>query len=98
MPDPTTTISTGKPDATEIGHVRFGKGSSEKDTNDGHLVGDLLHRPPGSEGGLKRTGSNTDTATQADSTTTIAKHPRRQAGRLSTPPFPGISQVKSNTT
>jgi hypothetical protein len=24
------TISTGEPDATEIGHVRFGKGPSEK--------------------------------------------------------------------
>jgi hypothetical protein len=47
MPDPTTTISTGKPDATEIGHVRFGKGSSKKDPNDGHLVGDLLHFTPG---------------------------------------------------
>jgi hypothetical protein len=51
MPDPTTTISTGKPDATEIGHVRFGKGLSEKDPNDGHLVGDLLHRTAGSAGG-----------------------------------------------
>jgi hypothetical protein len=26
-----TTMSTGKPDATEIGHVRFGGGPSEKD-------------------------------------------------------------------
>jgi hypothetical protein len=69
MPDPTTTISTGKPDATEIGHVRFGKGSSEKDPNDGHLVGDLLHGTAGSASGLgKRTGSNPDTAPQADST------------------------------
>ena len=24
-------MSTGEPDATEIGHVRFGKGPSEKD-------------------------------------------------------------------
>jgi hypothetical protein len=31
MLDTATTISTGKPDATEIGHVRFGKGPSEKD-------------------------------------------------------------------
>ena len=28
-------MSTGEPDATEIGHVRFGKGSSEKDPNQG---------------------------------------------------------------
>jgi hypothetical protein len=26
-------MSTGEPDATEIGHVRFGKGSSEKEPN-----------------------------------------------------------------
>ena len=30
MLDKATTISTGEPDATEIGHVRFGKGPSEK--------------------------------------------------------------------
>jgi hypothetical protein len=50
MRNPTITICTGKPDATEIRHVRFGKGSSEKDPNDGHLAGDLLHRMPGSVG------------------------------------------------
>jgi hypothetical protein len=55
MPDPTTTISTGKPDATEIGHVRFGKGSSEKDPNDGHLVGDLLHEHVRFGGGVRET-------------------------------------------
>jgi len=49
MPHTATTISTGKPDATEIGHVRFGKGSSEKDPNHGHLAGDLLHFTHGSE-------------------------------------------------
>jgi hypothetical protein len=36
-------MNTGEPDATEIGHVRFGKGPSEKDPNHGHLVGGLLH-------------------------------------------------------
>jgi hypothetical protein len=30
-----TTISTGEPDATESGHVRFGKGPSEKDLTTG---------------------------------------------------------------
>jgi hypothetical protein len=43
MPDTTITISTGEPDATEIGHVRFGKGPSEKDQVNWHLVGGLLH-------------------------------------------------------
>jgi hypothetical protein len=69
MPDPTTTISTGKPDATEIGHVRFGKGSSEKDPNDGHLVGDLLHRTPGSGGDSERpTSGNAGRALRVDLT------------------------------
>ncbi len=45
--------------------VRFGKGPTEKDPNHGHLAGGLLH----SASGLgKRTGSNTGTAPQADST------------------------------
>src|SRR5918997_886577 len=35
MPNTATTISTGKPDATETGHVRFGKGPSEKDPTTG---------------------------------------------------------------
>jgi hypothetical protein len=34
-------MSTGEPDATEIGHVRFGGGSSEKDQVNWHLVGGL---------------------------------------------------------
>jgi hypothetical protein len=44
-------MSTGEPDATEIGHVRFGGGSSEKDQVNWHLVGGLPYRPLGSEGG-----------------------------------------------
>jgi hypothetical protein len=44
-------MSTGEPDATEIGHVRFGEGPSEKDQVNWHLVGGLLYCPLGSEGG-----------------------------------------------
>jgi hypothetical protein len=43
-------MSTGEPDATEIGHVRFGGGSSEKDQVNWHLVGDLPYVTPGSVG------------------------------------------------
>jgi hypothetical protein len=45
-------MSTGEPDATEIGHVRFGGGPSEKDQVNWHLVGGLPYRTPGSAGGL----------------------------------------------
>jgi hypothetical protein len=34
-------MSTGEPDATETGHVRFGGGPSEKDQVTWHLVGGL---------------------------------------------------------
>ena len=69
MPDTTSTISTGKPDATEIGHVRFGKGSPEKDPNHGHLADGLLRGTAGSASGPgKRTRSNPGTAPGADST------------------------------
>ena len=37
------TISTGEPDATEIGHVRFGKGPLERTRTNWHLAGGLLH-------------------------------------------------------
>jgi hypothetical protein len=37
-------MSTGEPDATEIGHVRFGGGPSEKDQVNWHLVGGLSYR------------------------------------------------------
>ena len=40
-------MSTGEPDATEIGHVRFGGGSSEKDHVNWHLVGGLPYSVPG---------------------------------------------------
>jgi hypothetical protein len=50
MRNPAITISTGEPDATEIGHVRFGKGPSEKDPNHGHLAGGLFHFTYGSVG------------------------------------------------
>jgi hypothetical protein len=43
-------MSTGEPDATEIGHVRFGGGSSEKDQVNWHLVGDLPYFTYGSVG------------------------------------------------
>jgi hypothetical protein len=36
-------MSTGEPDATEIGHVRFGEGPSEKDQVNWHLVGGPLY-------------------------------------------------------
>ena len=51
------TMSTGEPDATEIGHVRFGEGPSiEKDQVNWHLVGGLLYRKPCSgRDGRKRT-------------------------------------------
>ena len=42
-------MSTGEPDATEIGHVRFGGGSSEKDHVNWHLVGALPYCPSGSD-------------------------------------------------
>jgi hypothetical protein len=51
MLDTAITISTGEPDATESGHVRFGGGPSEKDQHYWHLVGGLPYRTPGSEGG-----------------------------------------------
>jgi hypothetical protein len=41
-------MSTGEPDATESGHVRFGGGSSEKDQVNWHLVGDLPYGMSGS--------------------------------------------------
>jgi len=44
-------MSTGEPDATETGHVRFGGGSSEKDQVNWHLVGGLPYCTPGLEGG-----------------------------------------------
>ena len=44
------TISTGEPDATENGHVRFGGGPSEKDQPNWHLVGGLPYRTAGSGG------------------------------------------------
>ena len=63
MLDTATTISTGEPDATESGHVRFGGGPSEKDQHHWHLVGGLPYGTPGSGGGSgKRTGGNTGTA------------------------------------
>ena len=34
-------MSTGEPDATEIGHVRFGGEPPEKDQANWHLVGGL---------------------------------------------------------
>ncbi len=37
-------MSTGEPDATEIGHVRLGGGSSEKDQVNWHLAGGLPYR------------------------------------------------------
>jgi len=43
-------MNTGEPDATEIGHVRFGKRSSEKELPQSYLAGDLLHFTPGSGG------------------------------------------------
>lgn len=45
--------------------VRFGKGPSEKDLHQRHLVGGLLHSASGTE---NRTGSNPGTALRADST------------------------------
>ena len=44
-------MSTGEPDATESGHVRFGGGPSEKDQVTWHLVGGLPYCLLGSEGG-----------------------------------------------
>ena len=64
-----TTMSTGEPDATEIGHVRFGKGVVGKGAQHSHLAGDLLHRTPGSAGGPgKRSRWQTGTAPRADPT------------------------------
>jgi len=44
-------MSTGEPDATESGHVRFGGGPSEKDQLSWHLVGGLPYITSGSAGG-----------------------------------------------
>src|SRR3954447_20694792 len=64
----TTTMSAGEPDATEIGHVRFGGGPSEKALLSRDLAGGLPNRTPGSASGLgKRAGSNPCIAPQADS-------------------------------
>ena len=41
-------MSTGEPDATESGHVRFGGGPSEKDQVTWHLVGGLPYVTYGS--------------------------------------------------
>ncbi len=63
------TISTGEPDATENGHVRFGGGPSEKDQPNWHLVGGLPYRTPGAAGGPgKRTDRKTSTAPRSDPT------------------------------
>jgi len=40
-------VSTGEPEATESGHVRFGGGASEKDQLNWHLVGGLPYGTPG---------------------------------------------------
>ena len=59
-------MSTGEPDATEIGHVRFGGGPSEKDQVNWHLVGGLSYRTAGSARGPgRRNGSNPVTAPRA---------------------------------
>jgi len=66
-------MSTGEPDATESGHVRFGGGPSEKDQLNWHLVGGLPYRTSGSVSGLgKRNRRNPATAPQADSTYTAS--------------------------
>jgi hypothetical protein len=49
-PNTAITMSTGEPAATEIGHGWFGKGPSERDLNQRHLVGGLLHVTYGSVG------------------------------------------------
>jgi hypothetical protein len=62
-------MSTGEPDATESGHVRFGGGPSEKALLSGDLVGGLPDGTPGSEGGSgKLTGGNSGRAPRADLT------------------------------
>src|SRR5262245_14132885 len=59
-------MNTGEPDATEIGHVRFGGGPSEKDQVNRYLVGGLPYRTAGSASGPgKRTGRNPGTAPRA---------------------------------
>jgi hypothetical protein len=64
-------MSTGEPDATEIGHVRFGKGSSEKELQHSHLAGDLLHCTPGSGGDPEKpTSGNAGRALRVDLTVT----------------------------
>jgi len=66
-------MSTGEPDATESGHVRFGGGPSEKDQLSWHLVGGLPYRTPGSEGGSgKPTGGNPGRAPRPDPTTSAS--------------------------
>jgi hypothetical protein len=62
-------MSTGEPDATETGHVRFGGGPSKKDQITWHLVGGLPYCPPGSGSGpRKRAGRKAGTAPRADFT------------------------------
>jgi len=43
-------MSTGEPDATEIGHVRFGGGPTEKALPSRDLAGGLPDVTPGSVG------------------------------------------------
>jgi hypothetical protein len=55
-------MSTGEPDATETGHVRFGGGPSKKDQITWHLVGGLpylTHGICGSPGGATPPGHPT---------------------------------------
>jgi hypothetical protein len=44
-------MNTGEPDATEIGHVRFGGGPSKKDQFNRYLVGGLPYGTAGSASG-----------------------------------------------
>ena len=44
-------MNTGEPDATEIGHVRFGGGPSEKDQFNRYLVGGLPYVTSGPASG-----------------------------------------------
>ena len=81
-------MSAGEPDATEIGHVRFGGGPSEK----GLFTGTSLAAYPTActvrAGGLrKRTDGNVSTAPQADPTAARNGPLTPPPGRVPGPPL-----------
>jgi hypothetical protein len=88
-------MSTGEPDATEIGHVRFGGGSSEKGQVNWHLVGGLPYGQSGSAGGRTEKDPRTaDTSPYGLPSRPVPRRTRLQAA----PPtaFPPVTVESSD--